>query len=268
MNETFSLNRFLQYAKIRFYSQKLFYLSPLFIVGLSLFVILSDMIFDGMSGITQEMFLLFCCGMPFVFFGIFYSSRSYSDFHNRSKGFILSTIPASTFEKFLFGLLQNTLLLGVLFSIGFFISLLLVVGYNSIIPGNHKELYNALLSFTNVNTINDAPLPSPLNFRTFVNEILAFGTLYGVGSIIFKRISPVYTTLILTGILWIVINVIGLMFCGKAWGCPDTLDFIFAPIRRQDIVISKLFIWGIIAFYFTMLLLWFAMYHRLKEKEY
>jgi hypothetical protein len=268
MNETFNLKRFFQYAKIRFFSQKLFYLSPLFLVGITIFIIISDIIFDGSSGITQEIFLGVCCTAPFLGALVFYSSRAYSDFHNRSKGFILSTLPASTFEKFLFGFFQSTIIFGILYSTSFFISLFIVVGYNSLIPTGHKEIYNALLSFENVNAFNDAPIPSPLNFKVFANLVLVFGTLYALGSVVFKRIGFIYTSLILVGLMWMVTNILGLIFCGNAWGCPDALNYIFAPILTIDSSKGSSFIFALAAFYISSILIWFAVFHRLKEKEY
>ena len=268
MNDTFNFNRFYQYSKTRLFSQKFFYLSPFFIVGFSIFTIILDLVFDNMTGISLVTFWGFCCAAPFFGSLIFYASRTFSDFQNRGRGFIIATLPVSNFEKFLFGFFQNVILFTFLYSVTFFISALLVIGYNSIIPYGHKEVFETLVTFKNLNNFNDAPLPIPFNFLTLINEILAISVIYSLGSIVFKRVGFIFTSLIFMGTLLLSMNILGVIVCGHAWGCTETVEFAFAPFNNSITEHHIYKVLGLSAFYVSVILLWLASFYRIKEKEF
>jgi hypothetical protein len=275
MSEVFNNKRFWQYAKVRFAANRVFFFVPLFIPGIALLLIMSDLAFGGRTGIMELTFQSFIGFLAFFIFLILYSSRAFSEFHNRNRGFMLATIPASGFEKYLFGLLQVTLGFGVLYALSYFISAFMIAGYNhAIVPDTMKSTYDRPFDFSSMTKGIGLGFiyGNPMQFFNYLTLVLSVSTIFATGSIFFKRFGFLFTSLIFLVYFWLTTNIAAFTFGhsgSNAFG--NGVEVFILPFSEG---FSKWNHHGIasvislISLFSVILLLWIASYHRLKEKEF
>jgi hypothetical protein len=275
MNEVFNMRRFWQYAKVRFAANRVFFFVPLFIPAIALMFIMSDLVFTGRTGILQTTFQMFIGFMAFFIFLIIYSSRAFSEFHRRDRGFMLATLPASGFEKYLFSMLQVTLGFGILYSISFFVSACMISGYNHAIGANFQvNEYLRPLSLSSLTNDNGSEIAygNPLHFFTYLKLILTISAIFAAGSIFFRRFGFLFTSLIFIVYFWITTNIAALSygFSGND-GFGNAAMIFFLPFTEG---LSRLGHNSLantlsgISLFVVIVFLWIASYRRLKEKEY
>ncbi len=275
MSEVFNSKRFWQYAKVRFASNRVFFFIPLFIPGIALLLIMTDLAFAGRTGVLETTFQMFIGFMAFFIFLILYSSRAFSEFHNRNRGFMLATLPASGFEKYLFGMLQVTLGFGFLYAISFFVSALMISGYNHVVGANYEvnEFIKPLsLSSLTKDTGPEFVYGNPLYFFNYLKLILAISAVFAVGSIFFRRFGFLFTSLIFIVYFWFTTNIASLFFPqagSMAFG--NATEIFFLPFTKgldQYPHAGLAYTISLISLFAVIVFLWIASYRRLKEKEY
>jgi hypothetical protein len=269
MNEVFNAKRFWQYAKVRFAANRVF------MPGFALLLIMSDLAFGGRTGVLETVFQMVIGFMAFFIFLIIYSSRAFSEFHNRQRGFMLATLPASGFEKYLFSLLQVTVGFGVLYAISFFVSAIMISGYNHVIGADFSvSVYMRPLTLSSLmkNTGSEFVYGNPLHFFNYLKLILTISAIFATGSIFFRRFGFLFTSLIFLVYFWFTTNIAALAFGFSGYNGFGNASGIFILPFIEDLgafshaglayALSLLSLFAVIVF------LWIASYRRLKEKEY
>ncbi len=275
MSEVFNMKRFLQYAKVRFAANRVFFFVPLFIPAIALLLIMSDLAFGLRTGVQEETFVMFIEFLAFFVFMILYSSRVFSEFHRRDRGFMLATLPASGFEKYLYGMFQVTVIFGVFYAISFFISAFMVSGYNhaiGAIPKIDSYFKPFTLSSMTKNQGAQFIFGNPVNFFHYIKLILTVSAIFAAGSIFFRRFGFLFTSLIFLLYFWLTTNISALFFplSGSSAFGSATEVFILpfsGGINKWEHG-SMASIISVIALFVVIVLLWIASYRRLKEKEY
>jgi len=275
MSEVFNNKRFWQYAKVRFAANRVFFFVPLFIPAIALLLIMSDLAFGGRTGIMEMTFQTMIGFLAFFIFLILYSSRAFSEFHHKNRGFMLATIPASGFEKYLFGLLQVTLGFGVLYALSYFISAFMIAGYNhAIVPAAMKSTYDRPFDFSSMTKGMGLGFiyGNPMQFFNYLMLVLSVSTIFATGSIFFRRFGFLFTSLIFLVYFWLTTNIAAFTFVhsgGNAFGSAAEVFILpFTDGTNQwnhhhlANAISE------ISLFTVIFLLWIASYRRLKEKEY
>jgi hypothetical protein len=275
MSEVFNSKRFWQYAKLRFAANRVFFLIPLFIPGIALMLIMTDLAFAGRTGILETTFQMFIGFLAFFIFLIIYSSRAFSEFHRRDRGFMLATLPASGFEKYLFSMLQVTLGFGILYAVSFFISAFMISGYNHAIGANF-QVSEYIMPFTLSSLIKSSGINivygNPLYFFTYLKFVLTVSAIFAAGSVFFRRFGFLFTSLIFIVYFWIATNIVALSygFSGnKGFGNATVIFFLpftegLSRLEHNSLANTL----SGIALFVVIVFLWIASYRRLKEKEY
>jgi hypothetical protein len=275
MNEVFNTKRFWQFVKVRFAANRVFFFIPLFIPAIALMFIMSDLVFTSRTGVLETTFQMFIGFMAFFIFLIIYSSRAFSEYHRRDRGFMLSTIPASVFEKYLFSMLQVTVGFGIMYAISFFVSAFMISGYNHVIGANFN-VNEYIMPFTLSSLTKAKPMEivygNPLHFFTYLKIILSVSSIFAAGSIFFRRFGFLFTSLIFIVYFWIATNIVALSYGFSGYnGFGNASVIFFLPfteglsrLEHNSLAntISGISLFAVIVF------LWIATYRRLKEKEY
>jgi hypothetical protein len=135
-----------------------------------------------------------------LFFGIIAGSTMFSDIRNQQRGFAFYMMPASTFEKYMSKLLISTL--------GFFVfAIISMAAFSSLV-----SLLNMARLKSSFVTINPFTADMALTLWTFV----FFHSLYFLGSIIFRKLPFILTTIILvaTGVFLLVSTIVTVVVLG------------------------------------------------------
>jgi len=130
MKELFDIRRFWYYARVRYSQDKFVFYTPLILLGITLFFIISTFAFGGVKTIGKGEFASFVFYMPFIMLCAVNASRTFQPFHTRDKGFMLLTLPASVEEKFLFGIFNSVIVFGTLFIASFYLCTWITDQYN------------------------------------------------------------------------------------------------------------------------------------------
>jgi hypothetical protein len=275
MNDLFNAKRFWQFAKVRFAANRIFFLIPLFIPAIALLLIMTDLAFAGRIGVLETTFQMFIGFMAFFIFLILYSSRAFSEFHHRDRGFMLATLPASVFEKYLFSMLQVTVGFGILYAISFFVSAFMISGYNHAIGANFN-VNEFMMPFTLSSLTEAKPMEivygNPLHFFTYLKLILTISSIFAAGSIFFRRFGFLFTSLVFIVYFWLATNIVALSygFSGlNGFGNASVIFFLpftegLSRLEHNSLANT---LTGI-ALFMVIIFLWIASYRRLKEKEY
>jgi hypothetical protein len=275
MSEVFNGKRFWRYAKVRYAANRVFFITPLFIPALAILLIMSDFVFTGRTGVMEATFKGIIGFMSFFVFLILYSSRAFSEFHRRDRGFMLATLPASGFEKYLFSMLQVTVGFAILFAISFFASALIVSGYNHAIGANFvapEYIRPFSLSTLSHGADGDFVYGNPVYFFNYMKLIMTIATIFAVGSIFFRRFGFLFSALIFLVYFWLTTNIAALFFGHTgSFAFGSATEVFFLPftdgMNRWNHIGTANFIAGL-SLLAVIAFLWIAAYRRLKEKEY
>lgn len=278
MNEVFNMRRFLMYSRLRFSGAPVFFFTPLFVAGIAILLIMSDMVFEGMNGVALSTFQMLVGFVGFFVFVILYASRTFSDFHRRDRGFMLAGVPASGLEKYLYGMLQSTLVFAVLYAIAYIVSVLMVGGYNLVVdagPGTGSWDKPLMLASLMKDFRNDFIYANPFYPIMYIQLVLVVSAVFAAGSVFFRRFGFLFSALVFLLYFWIVANILTLSYGaagsynGNHFG--NAIEIFFGPFLFQ----TDLTHWSpasriisYLALYLSVILLWTATFFRLKEKEY
>jgi hypothetical protein len=275
MNEIFNFKRFMNFARVRFAANRVFFFVPLFIPGLAVLLILSDLVFERMNGISEGTFQIFIGVMAFFIFMIIYASRAFSEFHRRDRSFMIATLPASVFEKYLYSVLLVTFGYAILYAISFFVSLSMITIYNNAIgaiTSAHQFNQPASFAILSGDHLSNAIPGNPVNVYSYLKFIFALATLYAAGSIFFRRFGFLFTSLIFIVYVWFTTNLITLIFGHLTdVNFSSVITVFFMPCVKELNAFNRIDLLSIvseISLFVVILFLWIAMFFRLKEKEY
>lgn len=276
MKEIFDFKRFKRYSLVRYSENKLFFFQPLFIIGIAVMLIVFNILFDKRSGVSVETFQLFIASLGFFFFITIYSMKSFTDFHKANKGFMLATIPASTFEKFFYGLLTSTLIFTILYVFAFFLSAFLISEYNVLVHAQSSgfKYYNNPLFLSNLaSDLRDEIIYcNPFRPFSLVKLVLTLSSLYMAGSIFFRKLSFVFTTIIIFLFIYISVNIIAGLLSTTGSAAYNTATEIFMlPFWKHTHHLTanhNLIYISTVVMFIAVFAIWWATYNRLKEKEY
>lgn len=270
MKELFNFRRFWYYAKVRYSQDKFVFYTPLILLGITLFFIISTFAFSGVKTIGRGEFASFVFYMPFILLCALNAARTFQSFHSRDKGFILLTLPASIEEKFLFGLFNSVVVFGTLFISTFYLCTWITDLYNIQVIRMYN--YTASWSLWDLLMMSGADgklVFPPSAFWPYWQFLCTLSLFYIAGSLFFKKASILKTTLTLLGFYYLATTFASLFFSYPGM----ELNFVFQVILLQFVIpayspvfkLPDFFYWVLV---FTWILLMFASYMRLKEKEY
>lgn len=276
MKELFDFRRFMRYSLVRYSENKVFFFLPLLLIGISLMLIVFNALFDKRIGISVESFQIIISSFGFFILITIYSLKSFSDFHKTQKGFMLATLPASTFEKFLYGVLTSTIVFGVLYIISFFVSAFLISEYNTLVNAQSSgyRYYNnpLFLSTLSLDFRNEFIYCNPFRPFSLIKTVLTISAIYMAGSIFFRKLGFIFTTIITILFIYISINIAAMFLSttgSAAFGTAS--EIIILPYWKQNHFLadrSYLVHISEAVMFVSIALVWFATYNRLKEKEY
>ncbi len=261
---------------VRYSENRIFFFQPLFIIGIAVILIVFNALFDNRSGVTIETFQLFIAFLSFFFFITIRSIKSFSDFHKQNKGFMLATLPASTFEKFLYSFLNSTIIFGVFYIISFFASAFIISEYNILVNAQvsgYKFYTNPLFLNTLSTDFRDEIIYcNPFKPFSLIKMVLAVSAVFMAGSVFFRKLGFIFTTIITILFIYFSINIIALFLNSTGYNALGTAsELIMLPFAKQTNYLSgKNYLVYIseIAMFCSIIIVWFASYTRLKEKEY
>ena len=270
MKELFDIRRFWYYARVRYSQDKFVFYTPLIMLGITLLVISSTFAFGGVKTISKSQFASFVFYIPFILLCSVNSARTFQQFHTRDKGFMLLTLPASTEEKFLFGIFNSVIVFGALFIASFYLctwitdiyNIRVIKIYNYTVSGNLWELLMMKGS--------DGKLVFPPSaFWPYWQFLSTLSLFYIAGSLFFKKAGILKTTLSILGFYYLATAFASLFFSYPGM----QLNIIFQVILLQFVIPAYSPVFKLPAFFywvlvFTWIILLFASYMRLKEKEY
>jgi hypothetical protein len=278
MNQTFSFGRFSLLVKNHWAENKKKYLLsiPAF-MGLLLlwflFILLTKDWDPMAEGIQQVTYFFSLFGL-----GIIYASQFFGDLGSRPKAINYLMVPASTLEKFLCSLLYSTAIFFAVFTIGFYIVDVLMVGIANATNTGYNEVVSGKtpLKATITNVFYSREFAGNKGWMSFYFFLmfLTVQSAYLLGSVYFPKYSFIKTTisqLILMLVFFLLIYFLNESVMpngGYHNGLtsyrierPDQASLLVRLPQWLEKVLKYLLMYGLPP------LLWLVTYHRLKEKQ-
>jgi len=270
MKELFDIRRFWYYTRVRYSQDKFVFYTPLILLGITLFFIISTFTFGGVKTIGKGEFASFVFYMPFILLCALNAARTFQPFHTRDKGFMLLTLPASVEEKFLFGIFNSVIVFGALFIASFYMCTWITDLYNiEIIRIYHYSVSWNLWELLMMNGSDGKLVFPPSAFWPYWQFLSTLSLFYITGSLFFKKANILKTTLVLMAFYYLATAFASLFFSYPGM----QLNMVFQVILLQFVIPAYSPVFKLPAFFYwvlvlTWVLLLFASYWRLKEKEY
>ncbi|EHQ30740.1 hypothetical protein [Mucilaginibacter paludis] len=260
MNQTFSLKRFTSLFKkhtienYRGYLMQLFVLLGILIVTVA---ILSNNTYKLLSiQVQTNVFVFF-----FIAAGTIFTSNIFINLGDKRRSITTLTLPASAAEKFLVGWLYSYVIFQVLFIVVYYTVVILFLKLHNA-PTSPKYLMNVFEP--------DQILLLMYMFYIFFHSIMIYGALF------FKKmhfIKTVFCFFIIAMVIWFLnAQVLHLIFHHAVGGPPPFTGVNYWDNNSTNNVTIDLtddhspqLIYAL--FYIMSVMIWFAAYFRLKEKQ-